>query len=130
MKPCDWCDPSDAFGDRNATRRAWKVPARASDLPEFRAAVTQHAIAISVRRYKHKNGWTQQRLAEEDDRDQDKLKWNKRLNGQQGLTLTDLTVIMRLLPGAMPTEGSIRRLLKVAEGGKRPARWDEVDTKK
>ena len=45
------------------------------------------------------------------------LKWNRRLRGKQTLTLTDLTVIMRLLPNAMPTEGAIRRLLKVAEGG-------------
>lgn len=130
VKPRDWCDPKTAFGDPNAKARAWVVPVHGSDLPEFRAAVVQHAIAISVRRYKNNHGVTQHDLAQQDDRRQESLKWNSRLNGRHGLTLTDLTVILRVLPGAMPSEGSIRRLLKVAQGAPRPAGWTEVDTRK
>ena len=129
MQPRKWCDPSSAFGNPHADARAWRPPADPADLEEFRAAVIQHAIAISVRRAKNALKMTQRQLAAVDGRGQDALKWNRRLNGQQGLQMVDLSVILRAVPGALPSEADMQLLLDVAE--KRippPSGWAEVDS--
>ena len=117
-----------------APTRRWNPPCAGADQHEienFRSAVIQHAIAISVRRYKNEKGWTQERLAEMDGRwpDTGTARWNERLNGRTSLTMRDVSVILRLLPGALPSEAHVQRLLAVAEKATNPApNWDEVDT--
>jgi hypothetical protein len=134
VQPRDWCDPPEAFGDRLAPTRRWNPPRAGADQHEienFRSAVVQHAIAISVRRYKNEKGWTQERLAEMDGRwpDTGTARWNERLNGRTSLTMRDVSVILRLLPGALPSEAHVQRLLAVAEKATNPPpNWDEVDT--
>jgi hypothetical protein len=134
VKPRNWCDPPEAFGDREAATRRWNPPRAGADqheIEDFRSAVIQHAIAISVRRYKNKMGWTQERLADLDGRwpDTGTARWNERLNGRTRLTMRDVSVIMRLLPGAMPSEKQVQTLLAVAEKRQPPPpRWRERDT--
>ncbi|ROR89992.1 hypothetical protein EDD33_0824 [Nocardioides aurantiacus] len=55
--------------------------------------------------------------------------WNARLCGRANLTAQDIVTLMMVLPGAMPTEESIRFFIEVAEGTKaRPKFWDFPDT--
>lgn len=134
MQPRDWCSPPEAFGDRHAKVRHWNPPGPNADpfeVEDFRAAVIQHAVAVSVRDYKNKKGWTQERLAEEDGRWglTGTARWNERLNGRTRLTMRDLSVIMRLLPGALPRERDVQTLLAIAEKHRQPPLgWDKVDT--
>lgn len=98
-------------------------------MDEFRAAVLHHAIAVSVRRYKNDQGITQEALAKRDDRPDAVRKWNARLNGRIGLTMKDLAVLVQVLPGAMPSEATVRQLLSVAEKRATPPQdWTESDS--
>lgn len=134
MNPRDWCVPKGSFGDPNALNRHWEPPSSETELPLFRAAVVQHAIAVSVRRWKNAHGkMTQDQLATLDKADgrpgSNVIEWNARLNGRRTITLADIAVIIRHLPEAMPTEDFISTLLRVAEKEMpRPTWWSEVDS--
>lgn len=124
MPPRYWCEPPTAFGDPAATVREWQPPGRPHLLDEFRAAVMQHAIAISVRRYKNGAGLTQEALGDLDGRPDARNKWNARLNGRINMTMKDMATLVAILPGAMPTEAKMRTLLRVAEHQEtRPRGW-------
>lgn len=98
-------------------------------IDEFRAAVLQHAIAVSVRQYKNEHGVTQDALGRLDGRPDATNKWNARLNGRIGLTMKDLAVLVTFLPGALPAEDDMRLLLDVAEKRVSPPEdWAEIDT--
>jgi hypothetical protein len=127
-EPRHWCAPSKAFGSWKATDRVWLVPEKPYNLERFRAAVLQHAIAVSVRQHKTREGITQEQLSEFDGRGDAKAKWNARLNGRIALTMVDLGVLVRFLPGALPEEEAMEQLLKVAEGVDEPPlgwRWPD-----
>lgn len=122
--PRDWCTPPSAFGSPSGQSRTWNPPLGDDDTPEnwaqFRAAVIQHAIAITVRRAKNAHEphpLTQEDLARLDKRfgTQGKNKWNARLNGRTAMSLPDISVLMTLLPDALPTEEEIRPLVEAAE---------------
>lgn len=129
--PRSWCSPKEAFGDPAAPVRRWLPPTGEAELFLFRAAVVQHAIAVTVRRYKnaHKpDPMTQDDLGRMDFRQDAANQWNKRLNGRSPLTLRDVAWLMSKLPGALPSEGDIQVWLDVAEKKMaRPAGWPEVD---
>ena len=126
--PKHWCAPSRAFGSWRATERVWLVPEKPSNLERFRAAVVQHAIAVAVRQHKTTEGVTQGQLSQFDGRGDAKSKWNARLNGRVTINVTDLAVLVRFLPGALPAEAEMKQLLDVAEGQlEPPLGWGRPD---
>lgn len=130
-RPCDWCSPRGAFGDPAAPVRRWLPPEGEAELFLFRAAVVQHAVAVTVRRFKnaHKpDPITQDDLGRMDFRQDAANHWNRRLNGREAMSLRDVAWLMSKLPGAMPSESDIQVWLNVAEKKEpRPSNWPEVD---
>lgn len=130
VPPRQWCSPTRAFGDPHAPVRVWQPPhGRPHLLDEFRAGVVQHAIAISVRRYKNSQEITQDDLGRLDTRPDATNKWNARLNGRINMTLKDIAVLIRFLPSGLPPEAEIQILLDVVEHKRPPPPgWLEIDT--
>ena len=96
---------------------------------KFRAAVMQNVVALAVRSFKNLKGVPQEELARRDDRSDAMKMWNARLCGRANLTAQDMATLMMVLPGAMPTEETVRHFIDVAEGtAPRPKFWDYPDT--
>lgn len=131
-QPRDWCTPKESFGRLDAPERVWLPPDPEGDpvaVSKFRAAVMQNAVALSVRGFKNLKGVPQDELAGRDRRADAARMWNARLCGRVNLTAQDMATLMVILPGAMPSEEMVARLIEVAEGRvARPKFWDFPDS--
>ena len=131
-QPRDWCTPRESFGRLDATERTWLPPDPDGDpvaVSKFRAAVMQNVVALTVRDFKNLKGVPQEELARRDARADASRLWNARLCGRVNLTAQDLVTLMMVLPGAMPSEETVRAFVDVAEGSApRPRFWDYPDT--
>lgn len=96
---------------------------------KFRAAVMQNAIVLAVREHKNLEGVAQEELARRDQRSDAMKMWNARLCGRANLTPQDMATLLMLLPGAMPSEETMRVFIDVAEGTvPRPKFWNFPDS--
>lgn len=125
-QPRNWCLPKESFGQRNPEARVWQPPDPHGDpvaVSKFRAAVMQNAICVSVRSHKELHGIAQETLARRDARSDAAKMWNARLCGRANLTAQDMATLMMILPGVMPHEDVVRRLIDVAEGTIEPPKF-------
>lgn len=131
-QPRDWCTPRESFGRLDAIDRTWLPPDPERDpvaVSKFRAAVMQNVIVLAVREFKNLKGVPQEELARRDHRADSLKMWNARLCGRANLTAQDMATLMMLLPGAMPSEETVRAFIEVAEGtAARPKFWDYPDS--
>lgn len=93
--------------------------------------MTQNVVALAVRDFKTLKGVAQEELARRDLRSDSMNMWNARLCGRANLTMQDIATLMMVLPGAMPSEETVRLFIDVAEGTvPRPQFWKYPDTSK
>lgn len=89
----------------------------------------QNVIVLAVREFKNLKGVPQEELARRDRRADSLKMWNARLCGRANLTAQDMATLMMLLPGAMPSEETVRAFIDVAEGtAARPEFWNYPDS--
>lgn len=128
-KPNRFCEPTEAFGKMDAPVRRWLLPQGEDPkrTAQFREAVIQHGICVTVRRFKNFESWTQERLARTDLRSGALTHWNAVLNGRVVMSFEDYAYLVRVLPDGLPSAGYLAALLQVAEGESVPEDWAEVD---